>query len=188
MTIKRTSVDTAALAALLLPTVKAQARVEHDRDDALITSHVAAAIGTVERKCNVSINAAEYDVTTDELGCSSLPYAGAKGPNWALPFNNVTACKVLNGADDISASFELWSPDFGGSASSYLVGIDGQALPSPSVLSLTVGVATVAELAPDFVSLIARLAASMYENREASSGLWADGFAGELASLWRPSA
>jgi hypothetical protein len=186
MTIKRTSVDAVALPTLLLPLVKAQARVEHARDDELITGHIAAAIGIAERKCNVSINPAEYVVSTDELHFSTMPCPGALRPSWRLPLNNVRECAVVNGADDLSAKFELWSSDPGGNASTYLVGIDGQVVPTPSLLSLKVGVEAVAELAPAFVSLIARLAASMYENREASSALWVDGFTDELGGLWRP--
>ena len=192
MTIKRITVDTAALPAALLDLVKSQARVEYTRDDALITGHIAGAVGIAERKCNVSLDPAEYVVTADELRCSPLPYGGATRQSWRLPLNNVREVTVMASADvdadDLSADYEVWAPDPGGSASAYLVAVNGRAVPPAALLSLTVGVTTLPDLAPAFVSLIARLAASMYENREASSALWVDAFAGELASLWRAEA
>jgi hypothetical protein len=192
MSIDRISVDTAALPALLLPNIKAHCRVEHARDDAILLVYIGAAIGIAERKCNVSLNPAEYLVTADELGrpCTHA----ALGPRWTwpLPLNNVHAFTVVQngdpGAPDITADFELWSPDFGGSASAYLAPLSGKAMPSTALLTLGVGVDDETLLAPEFFSLIARLTASQYENREASSDLWTDTFREELAGLWRPCA
>ncbi|HXD04883.1 MAG TPA: head-tail connector protein [Burkholderiaceae bacterium] len=187
MTIKRTTINTGALPLLLLPTMKAQARVEHARDDALITGHTAAAIAMVERQCNVSLNPAVYEVTTDELAWSSIP-RGTSRASWQLPLNNVRSFVVTNGADDISADFELWQQDFGGSASAYVTAAGSSLMNTAALLTLTVGVLTPPALSPAFLSVIGRMVASMYENREANSALWVDGFAAELFSMWRPCA
>lgn len=192
MTQHRLSVDNEVLPAALLATIKAQARVEHTRDDALLKSQTATAIGIVERKCNVSINPAEYVVTADELRCSPLPYGGLVRVSWRLPLNNAHEFTVVQSsaddAPDISADYELWNPDFGGNGSSYLLAVNGRAMPASAVLTLGVGIEDPAMLAPPFTGLIARLAASMYENREASSELWTDTFKEELIGMWRPTA
>jgi hypothetical protein len=193
MTIERLSVERTALPDALLDRIKAHLRVEFTRDDALIHTYTAAAINLVEMKCNVSLNPAEYVVTGDELRASGTRW-GFRGaqPRWTLPVNNVRDFTLLESSDadagDLSLEFELWSPDFGGGAASYLVSVAGRAMPSAGIVQLTVGVDDPTELAPAFFSLIARLTGSLYENREASTALWADTFADELATLWRPSA
>jgi len=196
MSIERVSVDRQVLPDLLLDQIKAHMRVEHARDDALIRVYIAAAVGLIESKCNVNLDPAEYVVTGDELRHSPTTYAWRGGAaRWTLPQNNVRAFTMHDSsatdAADISAEFTLWNADFGGSASSYLVGAatsTARAVPSQAVLALEVGILDADDLAPGFFALIARLSGSMYENREASSALWADTFADELVALWRPSA
>jgi hypothetical protein len=192
MTMDRISVDRAALPALLLDSIKLHCRVYHVRDDAILLTYIGAAIGIAERKCNVNLNPAEYLVTTDELGSTCTHAALGPRLTWPLPLNNVHAFTVMQSADagapDITADFELWSPDFGGSASAYLVPLAGKALPTTALISLGVGIEDADDLAPEFFSLIARITASQYENREASSDLWTETFREELASLWRPFA
>jgi hypothetical protein len=61
-------------------------------------------------------------------------------------------------------------------------------MPSGATLTLDVGVEAPEDMAPPFFSLIARLAGSQYENREANIGLMADDFGDELIALWRPTA
>jgi hypothetical protein len=185
--INRTAIDRLTLPLVLLPLVKDQARVRHDRDDVLMTSHVAASIGLAERLCNVSLYPADYIVTADEIySCQRLC---ATPTRWLLPLNNVRAC-VITGVDaaDLSAGFTLSNADYGGNASSYLQSVGGATIPWDATLALTVGVDDPTELAPAFLSLISRMAASMYENREADADLWASGFSAELMALWRPFA
>lgn len=196
MTIECTSVDRDVLPDALLDGMKAHIRVEHARDDVLLRTYTAAAIGLVESRCNVSINPAAYVVTGDELQASAPRWLAGLGmrPCWVLPRNNVQTMVVLDSADagaaDISDQFELWNPELGGSASSYLVGLGTPPAcpPAAAMLSLEVGLEDPADLAPAFFVLIARLVGSMYENREASVALWADTFAEELGAAWRPGA
>jgi hypothetical protein len=193
MSIERVSVDRAVLPDALLDDIKAHVRVEFARDDALLRTYTAAAIGMVEAKCNVSLNPAEYVVTADELteSGSRWNFAGASG-RWTLPLNNVRDFTVVAStaldAEDLTTGFQLWGPDFGGNASSFLVALGAQALPTTAILTLEVGLEDAADLAPGFFALIARLAGSMYENREASTALWASTFAEEMGALWRPGA
>ena len=185
--INRISIDRLTLPLVLLPYVKDQARVRHERDDALLAGHVAAAVGLAERLCNVSLYPADYIVTADEIySCQRLC---ASPTRWLLPLNNVRAC-LITGIDaaDLSAGFVLSNADFGGNASSYLQSVGGAVIPWDATLALTVGVDDPADLAPAFLSLIARMAASMYENRESNAELWATGFSAELMALWRPFA
>lgn len=192
MSIDRISVDTATLPTALLPTAKAHARVEHTRDDPLFITYIAASISMIERKCNVSLNPAVYLMTPDELAPPTPRPACGYRMGWALPVNNANAVLIVQsgdpGAPDISTDFQLWSPDYGGSASSYLVETAGQQLPGTARLTVDVGVTNVPDLAPAFLGIILRLTASMYENREASTGLFDDTFADELVGLWRPFA
>jgi hypothetical protein len=193
MSIERVTVDREALPEALLPLIKAHVRVEFDRDDMLLTTYTAAAIGLVESKCNVSINPAQYVVTADELRASGTRWAYPGGSaRWTLPLNNVRDFTLMESTEedaaDLSGDFELWSPDFGGSASSYLIAVAGRPVPTAAIVSLDVGLDDSVDLAPGFFALIARLAGSMYENREASTALWADTFAEELNALWRPAA
>jgi hypothetical protein len=192
MSIDRISVDRAALPALLLDNIKLHCRVYHVRDDPILLTFIGAAIGFAERKCNVSLNPAEYIVTTDALGGACTHAALGPRWTWPLPLNNVHTFTVLQSgeasAPDITADFELWSSDFGGSASAYLVPLAGKSMPTAAYIQLGVGVDDPALLAPEFFSLIARMTASQYENRESSSDLWTDNFREELAALWRPFA
>lgn len=185
--INRTAIDRLTLPLVLLPLIKDQARVRHDRDDVIITAHVAASIGLAERLCNVSLYPAEYTVTADEIySCQRLSPMPTR---WLLPLNNVRAF-TITGADaaDLSAGFTLSNADYGGNASSYLQSVSGATIPWDAGLALVVGVEDPTDLAPAFLSLIARMAASMYENRESNADLWAGGFSAELMALWRPFA
>jgi hypothetical protein len=194
MSIQRLDVSYAPLPAALLDSIKAHLRVEHDRDDTLIRAYISAAIGICERKCNVSLNPAEYMVTLDELRPRGpkLWAGGTWRHSWLLPLNNVREFELLDSAtppNDLSANFELWNADPGGNGSSYLLGLDGYYLPTGAqITSLTVGVLDQETLAPAFFSLIARITGSLYENREASTDLVGDGFDSELIALWRPDA
>lgn len=190
MTLQRITVDTSTLPAALLEPVKEHLRVRHTRDDALITGFIAAALGLLERKCNVSLFAASYLATADELrGGVALPWP--KQPAYTLPLNNVHTVTVTDDAEppvDQSDNFSVWNPDFGGSGSSWLVGVAGLRITPGWQLALDVGLEDVKDLAPDFLALVGRATGALYENREASVTLWADSWEAELAALWRPSA
>jgi hypothetical protein len=185
--IERTEVDTVVLPTAMLPTVKAHCRVEHARDDALLTTYTQAAIRTVESKCNVSLNPATYVLTGDEF-----KYGMGLRPGWWSPLNNVLTFKVDNEGSDTSADYLLGGQDFGGNTSNYLYPVNppasGKSLPAAAQVTLEVGVDDPALLAPAFLLLILRLTGSMYENREASSDLWAEAFSDELMGMWRPGA
>ena len=184
--IVRTQTDLSMLPDAMLLTVKGHARVEHARDDVLLRSYTAAAISLIERKCNVSLNPATYTVSADELR-----YGYGLQPGWWLPLNNVHQFDATDAAgNDIAADFLLGNMDFGGSSSSYLYPASetSPSMPCSAVLTLSVGVDDPALLAPEFLALILRATASLYENREASVDLWAATFASELMSMWRPCA
>jgi hypothetical protein len=190
MTLQRTTIDRDVLPVALLDAMKAHMRVDHARDDDLIKTYIAAAIGLVEHKCNVSLDPATYIASADELTVSTVRVREAA---LVLPLNNVRAVTIDDGATpptDLSDAFTLWNPDFGGNGASYLVAATVNA-PTPRtdwVLELTVGIEDPDTLAPAFFALIARLAGSLYENREASVALWASTWDSELAAFWRPSA
>lgn len=193
MSLERVTVNRTLLPDQLLDAMKAHCRVEFDRDDVLLRSYIAAAINLVELKCDVSINPAEYIASGDEIHASPARwgYRGTRA-RWVLPVNNVHDFTLVESSDpsaaDISAEFELWSPDFGGAASSYLVTLSGRAaMPADALVNLQVGLDDATTLAPGFFGLVARLTASMYENREASVALWAEEFNQELAALSRGS-
>lgn len=191
MTIDRISVDHDLLPSLLLPQIKEHLRVRHDRDDMLITNYVAASIGLIERKCNVSLDPASYVCTTDELGCPTSYRRTPSQRSWRLPVNNVRSVTIDDGLvppTDYSASFAVWNPDLGGNGSSFLVAADGTPLSTSWQLQIEAGIDDADQLAPAFFALIARMTGGLYENREASSALWADTWDSELMALWRPSA
>lgn len=188
MTINRKTVDHAALPALLLPQMKEHLRVRHDRDDGLITTYIASAIGLIERKCNVSLDPATVIATADEL--RRCGYLALGGQSYLLPLNNVRSALVTDAtATDLSDDFEVWNPDFGGNGSSFLVDrTSGWLIGAGWLLELEVGVDDATKLAPAFFALIGRMTGSLYENREASSALFEDTWASELMGLWRPCA
>ena len=188
MSIQRLTVDRAALPAELLPVIKEHLRVRHTRDDALITTYTAAAISLIERQCNVTLDPATYLVSLDEL---TGQVGGWLWRSWVLPVNNVSALVVNDGQTppgDYSASFDVWNADPGGNANSLVVSTGGAQLGTGWTLTLTAGVAAAADLAPSFLALISRMVGSLYEQREASSPLWAETWAAELSSMWRPTA
>ena len=190
MTIQRTAVDHVALPTTLLPKVKEHLRVRHVRDDALITTYIASAIGLIERKCDVSLDPATYVLTTDELG-GGLRAPAAGGCSYTLPLNNANKATVTDEAtppNDLSTDFTIWNPDYGGNGSSFLVAKQGKSLGTGWLITLEVGITDETKLAPAFFAQIARITGSLYENREASSALWESAFDAELMALWRPSA
>lgn len=189
---QRTAVDTTKIPTALLPRIKEHLRVRHTRDDALIADYIAAAVGLLERGCNVSLDPATYIGTTSHgvAWCAHYPTTPAQHA-YSLPLNNVRTAKINDGAtppNDYTGDYEVWNADFGGNGSSFLVGTGGRLLAPGWVIELDVGLDDPAKLAPAFFALIARMTGSLYENREAASALWADTWKAELIALWRPSA
>lgn len=202
MTIQRITVDHGVLPDAMLDEMKAHLRVKHVRDDMLIKNYTAAAIGMIERKCNVSLDPATYVCTGDELVRSAmspipLRLRSPTAPTWSktsytLPLNNVSKATVNDDAEppvDHSADFTVWNPDFGGNGGSFLVPAANVLGPVNAnwLVELEVGLLDPDDLAPAFFALVARMTGSFYENREASAALWAETWDAELMGLWRPT-
>jgi hypothetical protein len=185
--VKLLTVDRDALPALLLPDVKEQMRVRHTRDDVLISTHIAMAISAVERKANVSINPAEYEIRIHHLRACAHPGA-PESVRWRLPVNNATEIVSLTdaGAVDAAAYYSLEQADQGGNADSYLVGPPTYG--SGWLLRVKVGMATVATIDRALLSLIYRISGAYYEARESFAPVYVDDFMGELVAAWRPEA
>jgi uncharacterized phiE125 gp8 family phage protein len=181
------TIDRTTLPAALVPLAKAQAKVEHARDDVLIAEHLAQAIDDVERVTNATLF--ERTITTDAVDLVGWPlYAWATpgSGNWiGLPFNNVSAF-VATDADglDVSSGYRVRQADIGGVGTAWLQGPTTVATP-PITFAITAGLKTPDAIAPALRRLILRRAAALYEYREAALPLSADDLADEPA-LWRP--
>jgi hypothetical protein len=181
-----TTVDRTTLAAALLDAAKAQCRVTHARDDVLIQQYVAQSIEAVERRCNINLNPAVFEL--DAATLQALPCTGSPArARVALPVNNVHAF-TLEDADglDQSGPYTIEQGDLGGSAAAYLVGPMVSA--ADWAMTVDVGVDTTELLSPAVAAVVLRLTGGYYENRESPSALVVDDFLGELATVWRPSA
>lgn len=183
----QTLIDRATLPALLLPLAKSQARIEHDRDDALVTEFVAQAIDDVERITNATLFARTIVSTSPEVAGAPLwAWAVPGSPNWiSLSFNNVQRFVALdaNGVD-ITADYTVRQADPGGVGTCWLQGPAAQP-PQPVQFAILAGAETIDEIAPALRRLILRRAAALYEYREAALPLSSDDLASEPA-LWRP--
>jgi uncharacterized phiE125 gp8 family phage protein len=180
------SIDRTTLPAAFLPLAKSQSRIEHDRDDALVTEHLAQAIDDVERLTNACIFERETELEGDQLGDPVLAWATPVARTWlALPFNNVSALVVTDAIGvDVSTSYRIKQRDLGGVGTAWLQGPD-VAPAAPILFAFTAGMGTIDEIAPALRRLILRRAAALYEFREAALPLTADDLAREPA-LWRP--
>jgi hypothetical protein len=186
------SVDRLTLPAAMLATAKEHLRVRHDRDDGLITQHLAMAISAVERRCNINVNPAVYALDAPALALAplrpstALLWPCAASPRYALPVNNVVGFTLLD-ADgvDQSAGYAIEQADLGGSAAAYLVGAYPLAAIG-GVLTLDVGMDAPEQIDPAVAAAILRLTGGYYENRESPSAVVVDDFLGELAAVWRP--
>jgi uncharacterized phiE125 gp8 family phage protein len=190
------SIDRQALPAAMLGTAKAHARVDHARDDTLISQYLAQAIDEVERHCSINVNPASYEVALDTL---TAPCTWPAPNAWRvrLPVNNVEGFTLFDaGGVDLSDQVTIEQADIGGAYPAYLVGTG--ALAAGCTLALDVGVAfivpgttpapDVLPMAPSIAAAVLRLTAAYYENREASVALVLEQFAPELVSIWNPSA
>lgn len=181
------TIDRQALPAALLALAKAQARVDHDRDDLLLTEQLAQAIDDVERLTNATLFERVLSVDSRDLVTPPLwSWALSGSGNWiGLPFNNVTAL-VATDADglDVSAGYRIRQADLGGVGTAWLQGPSVVAT-LPVVFTITAGLATPDAIAPALRRLILRRTAALYEYREAALPLSDSDLASE-PSLWRP--
>jgi hypothetical protein len=181
--VNRLSVDREALPAELLTLAKAQMRVEHTRDDALITQHLKDAINAVERRCNININPATFALR--DWCWMWVPW---RAPYYAapLPVNNVVSIvSLINGGTDVAADYLIEQAHFGGNAEAFIVG--PMLHTSEPVLTVEVGMDTADQLEPAVSSVVLRITAAYYESRESTAAVYIDDFASELAATWRPA-
>lgn len=187
----RTAVDWTVLADGLLDLAKQHSRVYHDRDDDLIREYLQQAVNIVERRANVNLVQATYEAD----GAYPQPYPctwWARWQSWGvlLPFNNVRAIRFLDDSDppgEITGAWRIAQQEFGSNRDAFLL-LPDQTWPGATTVELDVGVDDKDDLAPALRSLVLRIAASLYEYREANLALTEDHFAPELMAAWRPTA
>ena len=171
----RMTVDRDVLPVALLALAKSQMRVEHNRDDVLITEQLRAAIVGVERRCSININPAQFAFE----GCDIT----ATG---RLPVNNVSAIvSLFSGGVDVSSNYGIKQDEMGGNAHAYLVGPTLNS--NDAVLVVDVGMQTVDAIDPAITAAVLRITAAYYENRETFAPVFVDDFLGELIAIWRPA-
>jgi len=197
----RTEFEPTLLARSMLTVQKQHSRVEHSRDDDLIDEQLSSAISTVERRANINLHPATYRTLNYTQAQAMREGAwcwceSAHAYGYRLPFNNVTALRAYD-ADgtviiDTEASGSTWTiaqQQFGANRDAYLVSTVADAwLPAAAALEIDCGTDAPEELDPAVVSVIRRMAASMYENREANIALSDSAFDSELIAIWRPCA
>jgi len=181
------AVNRTALPALFLPLTKSQARIEHDRDDALVTEHIAQAIDDVERLTNATIFERTIAATSWEVAGAPLwAWAVPGSPNWiSLTFNNVITFGAVD-ADgaDVGALYLLRQADPGGVGTAWLQGPTAQPA-QPVSFVIVAGARSLDDIAPALRRLVMRRAAALYEYREAALPLSTEDLVSE-PSLWRP--
>jgi len=186
----RTAADFSVLATAMLADMKEQARVDHTRDDNIIMRHTAWAISTVEKRANINLHPCTFrsgGYTTALWGAPCVcPLPGAMG--YRLPFNNVRALRLLDGATDVTGDWVAVQAMFGANAEAYAVSPTNAGAPGGAVIELDVGVDDFTKLDPVVVQVVQRFAASAYEHREANIDLSEAGFESELFGIWRPTA
>jgi hypothetical protein len=179
------SVDRTTLPAALLPEAKEHMRVRHVRDDTLIATYLSMAIAAVERRGNINLNPATYEIDGFELRLDDCNHA-AGAFRYRLPVNNVSAISDLiqSGGTDQAGQYTVTQSDAGGSGNSYITG--------PSLygygwtLKAEVGIDDPLELDPAVLSCLYRIAAAYYEARESNAPVFVDDFTSELLQVWRP--
>jgi uncharacterized phiE125 gp8 family phage protein len=182
----RTAIDRTTLPAAMVDMAKAEMRVRHSRDDALIAEDVQKAIDMVERRSNCKFFAATYEISA--AGLFGYAWGGvAPMVRYPLPVNNVVSiASFVDGTTDLAPGYKVESPDLGGNGQSYLVGMPLTS--GAAVLTVKVGFDDPADLAGSVKAAIYRIAAAYYEARESFAPIWDEMFAAELKAIWRPSA
>lgn len=164
-TLQRQSIDRTTLPAAMLNDVKAQMRVEHNRDDALITKHIARAIDYVERYCDICIFEAQYMLR--------IQHSVSETTN-LLPVAPIIGINVKTGTTDVTTNYTLTGYTTTGEIGGQY--IEGK-LNVNQVINIQAGYKTVADMPPVLDDVISRHAAHLYEQRESL-----------MASNIRPSA
>jgi hypothetical protein len=196
MSMNAQTVDRTTLPTALLDLAKSHLRVRHTRDDTLIGVYIGQAIDEVERRCNINLNPAVFEIDVYALPCCAFPLT-LPCVGWpavarlALPVNNVHAFTLTDpdGVDQ-SDAYVIEQADLGGSAGAYLVGPALATAPPAAAWTMTtdVGVDTADAISPAVLAVVLRLVGGYYENRESPSAVVVDDFQGELAAVWRPGA
>lgn len=191
----RTTVDWAPISDGLLRRAKAESRIDHDRDDDLVTAKVQAAADMIEREANVYLAPATYEADDPHaLGDACGWYSRFHAWGVLLPFNNVRAARLFDADDnDITGDWRIRQREFGSNRDAYLVSPTQTRVPTFARVEFDVGVESVADIAPLVVQVLLRIAASLYEYREAADpivdaerGLVVARFDRELQAIWRP--
>lgn len=190
----RTEVDFALLPGLLLDLQKQHSRVVHARDDDLIKRYVAMAIGIVERRGNINLVPATYNSAgasvAQSIGYPCCWCAQFSSWGYLLPFNNVREAHLLDATPaDVTGAWTVAQQEFGANRDAYLLHpAPAMAIPAGITLELDIGLETPDDFDPVVLAVVLRIAASLYEYREADLALTEDTFAPELAQVWRPTA
>ena len=155
MTVKVLTSDTTTLPTALLPLAKTHLRVVDSDDDAFITSILARSIANFQNRNNVMINATSvlWTPSTTEFinGVATIP---------VIPVKTFTA----DAGGDVSANYSVelkWNA-ITGVPIQVLRGAYANAL----AVTLTVGMASLAELGADILDVVLRYAGHLYEHRE----------------------
>jgi len=193
MRLIRTEYHADTLAAALLPKFKEWARIDHNDDDALATSMLAAVIASLERQWDIAFAPARYEwrpyetnaVPPDRPYNAAWPWrAGYPSPSaWTyvpVPIRGISTFKVLKppytgGANDVSANFvlagDLNYATFGQTFLQAKAGTTGLQ-PDWQVILETEGIYHDPEdtsyLPPALWNVVARYALFVWENRESA--------------------
>jgi uncharacterized phiE125 gp8 family phage protein len=189
------NLDRDTLPPLMLDTAKAQSRIDHARDDALVTEYLAQAIDDVERLTNATLFQRTITLDTDEVWPALPAWAwglmASDVIRIALPFNNVSDL-IATGTDsegnpvDVTASFSLAQVEPGGVGTAFLVGPTDATSWTGVTFQFTAGLADPNAIAPSVRRVIYRRAAALYEYREAALPLTAAEAGGD-PGVWRPA-
>lgn len=173
----RVSYDVMALAAAMLPLLKAQSRIERADEETQATEILARAIGSIERQCGIAIAPQEWTWTprlvstvwnaTTEWALSEVPVRGV-------------AKMIATAADGSTRTdFELiGNAEQGAFAALHIVFPEG--MPVGTVMEIEAGWDNPADMPPELRDVIVRYAASLWEFREA----WATGSAVDTVPEW----
>jgi uncharacterized phiE125 gp8 family phage protein len=157
MTLTVTTVDRAALPAMLLPLAKSHCRIDGTYDDAYVTSAIGRAIAKIEDTFGITINPT---TATWSPAAGEFVNGGA-----TLPVRPATAFTAVAGspAADVTSSYSIalkWD-DITGIPIQMLKGSAATGL----VVTLTIGFTDLSN-APAVLDRVLRHTAHLYENRE----------------------
>jgi uncharacterized phiE125 gp8 family phage protein len=166
MSVTQKTIDRTVLPEAFLPDVKEQVNVDFTDDDRFITRAIAQAIDLLEIATGLSIFSATYEWKPDVA--DTFTVGGA-----LVPLSPVKTLTWKNDAGtDVTADLVAVGNSVPGRAGAvYVSRQDGVELSGSYVGTATVGFATLAEVPPALQDIIVRVAAHLYENREAVSSI-----------------